>query len=309
MSSLTCKVIAGTHKDLVYLNIGETNPTSADIKSIIMSCEELEVLKLSSLEAVTDLALSRLADELPVDDVDEPTGPLRRLRSLKLRHTTITGSVVASLLARLPLLERLDVSFVPIAGIPLEITSPLTNLVKFSLSSTPVEARRLLPVLELMPNLRILNIGSLGAHARTAAGFTIGGRQSTSMTGMRTLNDATLYAMTDILRKMPNLETVSLAGNSSLGLGKEGAIRYFLRNVGRRLKTLNLSWTPNLRSDDLDGLIQQEENGQPCTLVKLILTGCNIDDHAAVYIAACSELTFLDLENTKISGQFSSSRA
>lgn len=301
VSSLTCKVIAGTHKDLLYLNLGETNPTAADIKSIITSCEEIEVLKLSSLEAVTDLALTRLADELPIDEADNSSGPLRRLRSLKLRHTAITGTTVASMLGRLPLLERLDVSFVPLANIPLDITAPLTNMVKLSLSSTPIEARRLLPVLELMPNLQILNIGSLGSYARTAAGFTIGGKQSTSVTGMRTLNDATLYAMTDILQRMSNLESISLAGNSYLGLGKEGAIRHFLRNVGRRLKRLNLSWIPNLRSDDLDGLIQEEGDAQPCSLVKLILTGCNIDDQAAVNIAACPELAFLDLENTKIS--------
>lgn len=270
-----------------------------DVRPILLRSHRLEVLKLASLENLTDHTLSQLVDQLSNENSEEI--PLTNLRSLKLRHTKITGASLASLLPHLLQLKNLDVSFVPINHLPLDVTNfdtlPLTKL---SLTSTPIDARGLIPVLEHLSNLKFLNIGALGASAKTASGFAIGGSGSGAL-GSRTLNDATLIRMTDILVSFPHLESVSLAGNSGLGIGAERGLPYFIQSVGRRLKSLDLGGISRLQSSDLQGLLISDDT-EPCKLERLILIGCNVDDKAGVYIAGCPSLSFLDLEGTKISG-------
>lgn len=305
---LSCKAISLNAENLKYLNLGGTAATFAEVRPILSRARELEVLKLAGLEGLTDINVVRLLEDFYPTEVHDPSLPLAKLRSLKLRHTPITGPVLAQLLRRFPLLEKLDVSFVPISTIPLETNFPAPPLTKLSLTSTPVDAKRLIPVLEQLTKLKTLNIGALGASAKTAKGFTIGGSASGAM-GSRTLNDATLFALTEVLRSFRDLESLSLAGNSSLGQGSERAMPYFIGQVGRKLKYLNVGGLPYLRSDDLHALLPSEGDNDPSRLERLVLLGTNIDDGAAVYISACPFLIFLDLENTKVSGERNTVRA
>jgi hypothetical protein len=293
-----------THDFIKYLDLSNTAVTLSDVKPVLIRSLDLEVLEISGLEGLTDIALSRLLDDFYGDlsNVVPPTtaGPLAKLRSLALRHTLVSGAALAKLIPHLSRLEEIDVSFVPIGTMPLEATGSIPPLTKLSLTSTPIDAQRLLPILEHLPALKTLNIAALGASAKTARGFAIGGA-STGAMGSRTLTDAVLVNMTEILRTMPHLESVSLAGNAGLGLGKEKGVSYFIRYIGRRLKSLNLGGIPQLRSEDLQGLLGLETTDE-CALERLVLRGCNVGDQAAPFMA-CPYLHFLDLENTKFSGK------
>lgn len=293
-----------THDSLKYLNLSNTAVTISDLKPVLLRSLDLEALKVSSLEGLTDIAVSRMVEDFysDISDATAPTTPrpLGKLKSLTLRHTPVTGAGLAKLIPYLPRLEKLDMSFVPIGVIPLEAFITIPPLTKLSLMSTPIDAQRLLPVLEHLPALKTLNIAALGATAKTASGFSIGGG-STSAMGSRTLNDAVLLRMTEILQTLSDLESVSLAGNAGLGQGKERAVSYFIRQVGRKLKYLNLAGIPHMKSQDLEGLLPEDVNDE-CTLERLILRGCNVGDPAVPFMA-CPHLTFLDLQNTKFSGE------
>jgi len=294
-----------THNSIKYLNLSNTAATLSDLKPVLTRSLNLEVLKISSLEGLTDVALTRLIFDFYGDtsDTESSSTPqaLAKLRSLTLRHTLVSGVALAKLMPHLPRLEKVDMSFVPIGFMPLETTASLPPLTKLSLMSTPIDAQRLLPILERLPALKTLNIAALGASAKTANGFVMGGASKSPM-GSRTLTDAVLLKMTEVLRNLPHLESVSLAGNAGLGLGKEKGTPYFIRYVGRKLKSLNLAGIPRLRSEDLEGLLADDATDE-CTLERLILKGCDVGDQAAPFIA-CPYLNFLDLQTTKFSGNF-----
>jgi hypothetical protein len=184
---------------------------------------------------------------------------------------------------------------------PIDTVGTVPPLTKLSLMSTPIDAQRLLPVLKHLPALKTLHIAALGASAKTARGFAIGGASS-GATGSQTLTDAVLVNMTEILRTMSHLESVSLAGNAGLGMGKEKGVAYFIQHIGRKLKYLNLGGIPRLRSEDLQGLLGIDPMDDECALEHLVLRACNVGDSAAPFIA-CPNLNFLDLENTKFSGE------
>lgn len=300
VGTLTCQAL--THESLKYLNLSNTAATISDIKPVLLRSLNLEALKISSLEGLTDTTLTRLLDDF-YEDISDPVlvsapQPLGKLRSLTLRHTLVTGVTLSKLIPHLPSLKKLDMSFVPIGIMPLDSITSIPSLTKLSLMSTPIEAQRLLPVLEHLPELKTLNIAALGASAKTARGFDIGGA-STGAMGSRTLTDGALLRMTEILRTCSKLESVSLAGNASLGQGKERAVSYFIQQVGRKLKYLNLGGLQYVRSSDLEGLLAEDVNDE-CTLERLILRGCNVGDQAAPFMA-CPYLTFLDVQNTKFS--------
>jgi hypothetical protein len=288
-----------THDRLIYLNLGGTNATFADVKPIVVRLKGLETLKISGLEGLTDHSLGRLMDDIYEEDMDLSSAPLVKLHSLKLRHTSLTMASLSHLLPHLKFLEKLDISFMPLGPLSSQIEFPL-KLTKLSLTSTPIDANHLIPLLSNLKELKTLNIGALGESAKTASGFAIGGR-STGPSGSRTLTDTVLINMTGVLETLPHLEEMMLAGNNSLGTGTIRGVQYFIRQIGRRLKTLNLSGINRLISDDLEGLMIDDGEG-PARLERLMLMGCNVGDPAAVYISSCPHLNFLDLENTKFSG-------
>ncbi|PVF94521.1 RNI-like protein [Serendipita vermifera] len=297
VASLSCRAVERTHDHLTYLNLGGTNATFSDVKPIVIRLQSLEILKLSGLEGLSDLSLGRLMDDI-YDEAEPLSAPLLKLRSLKLRHTPLTMASLSRFLTHLELLEKLDISFMPLGPLLSQIKFP-PKLTKVSFTSTPIDANQLTPLLSNLKELRTLNIGALGESAKTASGFAIGGK-ATGPSGSRTLTDAVLINMTDVLSTLPHLEQVMLAGNNLLGVGATRGVQYFIGQVGRKLKTLNLSGINRLRSDDLEGLLP-EDGEEPSRLERLMLMGCNVNDQAGVYISSCPRLNFLDLENTKFS--------
>lgn len=256
------------------------------------------------MPSITEISFSRLLDDLEPEDGSPH--PLHQLQSLKLRYTLVSKMSLNKVISLTPNLQTLDMSFVPTRQIP-SFRTPYPPLQKLSLTSTPVTAQDLLKVLpSFAPTLRVLNIGALGASAKNARGHTLGGVGDAG----KTLSDNVLRTMTSILMDSPDLEAISLAGNTLLGMSSSksnSALDFFIRNVGRRLKSLNLGGLTNLRSSDFQGLVYDETmgdvvGGSETKLETLVLVNCTkLDDEAGVYIAGCKNLQVLDLENTKLS--------
>lgn len=285
----------GSHaENLKYLNLSMTVVPVMDLVPVLKAALNLETLKLAGLATLTDLNLKALTRAL-FEEADSSL-PLTRLHSFKIRHTQISATSLTPLLQKLPLLRRLDVSFIPLRTIFHQHGSPLyPPLEKLSLTSTPMPPHPLLQALPHFPDLKVLNLGALGASAKTVRGHSVGGASDTG----RTLTDHVLYQVTDILNDhCQQLESVSLARNTLLGR----SVQYFVEAVGWKLKNLNLGGIPDLKSHDLSGLIWGDDSTGPPKLERLVLTNTKIDDEASVYIGACVHLTMLDLESTKVTG-------
>jgi len=292
----SAKVLGLRAEHLKYLNLSMTVVPIMDLVPVLKAALNLETLKLAGLATLTDLNLNGLSRAL--FEESDLSLPLARLRSFKIRHTQISATSLTPLLQKLPLLRRLDVSFIPLRTIFHQHGSlPYPPLEKLSLISTPMSSPPLLQALSHLPHLKVLNLGALGASAKTVRGHSFGGASDTG----RTITDEILYQVTDILAdQCQHLESVSLAGNTLLGR----SVRYFVDAVGWKLKVLNLGGIPGLKSSDLSPLVRGEHSetaGQPI-LERLVLTNTKIDDEASIYIAACVHLTMLDLESTKVTG-------
>ena len=292
----SARVLGSRARHLKYLNLSLTVVPVMDLVPALKAAITLETLKLAGLATLTDLNLSGLTRAL-FEEANSSL-PLTRLRSFKIRHTQISAASLNPFIQKLPLLRRLDVSFIPLRTIfhqhePL----PYPPLEKLSLTSTPMPSPPLLQALSRLPHLKVLNLGALGASAKTVRGHSFGGSSDTG----RTITDQILYQVTDILAdQCHQLESVSLAGNTLLGR----SVQYFVEAVGWKLKILNLGGIPGLKSSDLSPLVRGEDSetaGQP-KLERLVLTNTKVGDDSSVYIAACVHLTVLDLESTKVTG-------
>ena len=303
MGSNSVKALGRRAEHLTFLNLSMTVVPITDLVPVLKVARNLKTLKLAGLATLTDPNLNGLIRWLFEDN--DSTLPLARLQSFKIRHTQISATSLTNLLPKLPLLRRLDVSFIPLRTIFHQHGSlPYPPIEKLSLTSTPMLSQPLLQALSHLPHLKVLNLGALGASAKTVRGHSFGGASNTG----RTMTDQVLYQVTDILAdQCKQLESVSLAGNTLL-LGR--SVRYFVDIVGWKLRILNLGGIPGLKSSDLSPLARGDTAGRP-KLERLVLTNTKIDDEATVYIAACEHLTMLDLESTKVTGAsfVSSSRA
>jgi len=198
---------------------------------------------------------------------------------------------LSPLIAMCPALERIDVSFTLLRHIPdLPEVPPLEKL---SLTSTYISSSELVELVRRLPKLRVLSIGAMGVKPGTSTSIM----NSTAMT----LNDEALRELTDALSGCPEIESVNLVQNTKLGLSRRNsALEYFIRRIGRKCKTLNLSGISSLRSADLEGLLS-EDGGQASLLQTLVLNKTGINDDAAPWIASCSSLEELEVAETKIS--------
>jgi len=287
------KVLGRRAEHLKYLNLSMTVVPVMDLEPVLKAALNLKTLKLAGLSTLTDINLNSLTRAL--FEENDSTLPLARLQSFKARHTQISATSLTPLLHKLPLLRRLDVSFIPLRTIFHQHGShPYPPLEKLSLTSTPMPSQPLIQALSHLPHLRTLNLGALGASAKTVRGHSFGGESNTG----RTITDQLLYRLTGILAdQCQQLESVSLAGNTLLGY----SVHDFVDKVGWRLRVLNLGGIPGLKSRDLSPLVRVETAGPP-KLERLVLTNTSVDDEASIYIAACVHLTMLDLEGTKLTG-------
>jgi len=260
---------------------------------LIERCPQLEVLKIAGIPNWTDAAFSKILTGLAEYDDFK----LRNLQTLKLRQTSLSDSSVHSFVSFCPNLRRLDLSFTPIRR-PLLASLNMPLLVKLSLTSTQVASADLLTIISLLPRLKTLSLGALG-----------GGQGSSSAIGnssAMTMNDQTLSALTDILQTFEQLETISMVGNTKLGLVDtrgRGAIFNFIRQVGRKCKNLNFGGIPHLHSSDLAGLQLNEVEQGHSMLETLVLRNTGIDDEAVPWISSCPLLGTLDVSGTKMTSE------
>ena len=161
--------------------------------------------------------------------------PLACLRSLKLRHTSITEISVSRVISRCRALSRLDVSFTPIQRLTvLSDGLPNRTLTKLSLTSTPLTTHFLCAFssskfANVLTSLHTLQLGALGASPSSSI---------STLTDSLTLTDSMLRSLVDVLVDCKALESISLVGNTKLGLqtGAKSALAKFVRKVGRRCK-------------------------------------------------------------------------
>lgn len=240
----TCNAVAQNCPKLSVLNLSYTSATPVQVASVLLACPEIEVLKAAGISSwvrpvimytsvqciihfmpQTDAALNHLTAACKsIDGFSLP-----KLRTLKLRQTSLSDNALAPFLRLCPNLRRVDLSFTHVLhpshlldGKPLE---------KLSLTSTKVTGNELLATVNQFPGLVTLCIGALG-----------GGQGSTASivnTSAMTMGDTTLRDLTDILEPYSRLERVDLVANIKLGRfghGVDSAIGDFVRRVGRRCK-------------------------------------------------------------------------
>ncbi|KAI0732332.1 RNI-like protein [Fomitopsis betulina] len=288
VSEKTCSAVAKKCPKLTVLNLSYTSANPVHVAPILLACPDLEVLKVAGISSWTDAAFAKLTAACQYT----PSGSdfsLPKLRTLKLRQTSLSDNALAPFMRLCPNLRRVDLSFTLVRhpshlldGKPLE---------KLSLTSTKVAGNELLSTINQFPGLVTLCIGALG-----------GGQASTvsiGNTSAMTLDDQTLRELTEILEPFPLLERIDLVANTKLGLfghGINSAVGDFVRRVGRRCKILNLSGMPLIRSSDLEGLPQESAGDGHARVEILLLNNTSVDDDAAPYISAC------DLENLAVSG-------
>ncbi|KAH9982511.1 hypothetical protein BGW80DRAFT_1555627 [Lactifluus volemus] len=320
----TIKAIANACPSLTSINLNYTSVAPLALAPLLRSSKDrLEVLKVAGISSWTDPAFAQLrAELLTTEDFS-----FLALRTLKLRQTSLTDASVNALIPLLPNIRRVDVSFTDIRR-PLATHIYLANLEKLSVTSTDVSPSDLMVALSAATRLRTLNIGALGgSHGKRSA---YGGGVSTM-----TLTDNHLRALTSVLLQNTVIENVSLVGNAKLARDAD-VVAEFILLVGRRLKKLNLSGLPFLRSLDLlhfapvdpEDMAKEVIRTNPdiwekwreeaahdkndvspklkalsadCSLRELSLNSTDIDDDVAVYISCCHSLEILEVAGTKLS--------
>lgn len=197
---------------------------------MVSICREVSCYIFKRIQS--DSTVLRILSRISSTEEDPDNHPLSRLKSLKLRHNTMSDASLHPILINVPRLERLDLSFTSLQHIP--ILNPTPPLQKLSLTSTFLTASDLITLISRLPNLKVLNIGALGIRP--------GGTASVMNTTAMTLTDDALRQLTDVLLGCPEIESVNLVQNAKLGSTKrqDSALAYFVRHVGRRCKVSRL---------------------------------------------------------------------
>ncbi|KAL0580289.1 hypothetical protein V5O48_001706 [Marasmius crinis-equi] len=290
------KTVVSIAKSCPQLKVANLNYTSAppiSVGDLLLSCPELEVLKLAGIKDWTDATFSKLSKAL-----DNKLACVS-LRTLKLRMLSITDNNLNFMISLFPNLRRLDLSFTPAKHPSILTSSDSPDLEKLSLTSTKVTASDLLAMIPRFPHLKTLSLGALGAAESSKA--------TISNTSAMTMSDATLRSLTAVLANFRDLESVSLVANTKLCVtgpsSTDSAVQEFVRQVGRRCKYLNLSGIPALRSDDLSDLMSEDPNEPPPPLERLLLNQTGINDAASPFISCCRDLTTLEVAGTRLTSK------
>ncbi|KAI0257514.1 hypothetical protein BJV78DRAFT_1116630 [Lactifluus subvellereus] len=281
----TVKAVAKACPSLTSINLNYTSVTPLALAPLLRNCKErLEVLKVAG---ISSWVLSQL---LNAGDFSLPA-----LRTLKLRETSLSDASLSALAPLVPNIRRVDLSFTDIRRPLLATPDCFANLEKLSLTSTSVSQDDLVSALSAASRLRTLNIGALGGcHGKRSA---YGDGISTM-----TFTDNHLRSLTTVLSRNTIIENISLVGNKKLARDAE-IIAEFILLVGRRLKKLNLSGLPFLRSSDLQHLAPGDPADSACSLRELSLNSTNIDDNAVAYISSCPSLEILEAAGSKFSSE------
>ncbi|KAH7883760.1 hypothetical protein F5I97DRAFT_1895343 [Phlebopus sp. FC_14] len=286
----TAEALADSCPSLSVVNLNYTAVPPLSLLKLLLSCSSLEVLKVAGISNWTDATFAKLLSGLS----QHHNVVLSNLHTLKLRQLSLSESSIYPFISRCPHLRRLDLSFTHIRRPPSPDTTSLLSVEKLSLTSTMISSVDVISMISALSDLRTLSLGALGGGQ--------GSSVSISNTSAMTMTDEALRTLTNELEKHGHLEKISLVGNSKLGFTSRGggALADFVRRVGRKLRHLNLSGLPFLRSQDLSGLMSEIDDGGAPALVELILNHTGVDDEAAPYLSCCLSLAMLELAGTKI---------
>ncbi|KAJ7071318.1 hypothetical protein C8F01DRAFT_427655 [Mycena amicta] len=115
-----------------------------------------------------------------------------------------------------------------------------------------------------------------------------------------TLTDSVLLQVIPHLQSLSALTNLSLVGNTKLG----SSLGPFISAVGRNCTWLNLSGIPGLRSQHLAALVPDADLSEgPPRVETLLLNNTGINDDAVPFLAACSALRWLEVAETKMTGE------
>ncbi|KDQ20323.1 hypothetical protein BOTBODRAFT_27744 [Botryobasidium botryosum FD-172 SS1] len=288
VSTKTATALASHCPRLTVVNLNHTTPSLGSLINLIGALEDLQVLKIAEIPNLGDAAFEKQLTQAFATAAERDVQPLLKLRTLKIRSTSLGDASLSKILAACPGLTSLDVSFTKVRrSQSFHLATNPPPLEKLTLTSTPMPTAEIEKILQCpgMRNLKTLNLAA------------IGGQQTPILT------DAGLSALSEHMQKMDALENVSLAGNIKLGLAApgRGSLLLFVTLVGHKCKTLNLGGIPRLTSVDLRGLYyaHAELSQAPSPLTLLALSGTSVDDVAASFIGACTSLDALELANTK----------
>ncbi|KAG9087794.1 hypothetical protein FS749_002639 [Ceratobasidium sp. UAMH 11750] len=286
--------VASSCPHLQVLNMNYTVATPQSIMSVVLACPQLEVLKIAGIPKLIAGSIAALVKSHAAEHPEDQDRTFPSLQTLKIRLTALSDADLAAFLPLCPNLTTLDVSFTPIKHVPADMAIP--KLKKLNLTSTSIPTNELLNVLRELPTLEKLHLGALGEPA------PISSRGAGVGTGAGTFTDGLLRSVTDALVRCPNLKHVHLMGNSKIGGAgtRDRAVKYFVKRVGRKCEILNFENIPNLRSEDLEGLLPSSPDDLPSPIRSLNLARTSVDDEAALYIAACNQLEVLNVSGAKI---------
>lgn len=182
----------------------------------------------------TDATFSKLMASLEGDGTPL-SFPL--LRTLKFRQTSLTDASINTLVRMCPACSSINLAFTGVRRPPyVNYLLDVPPLEKLSLTSTAISMDDLLLVVSHLPRLRSLSIDALGTGS---PGKSSSMGNSTAMT----LDDQGLQDLTYVLVELEYLESISLVGNTKLGMTRsrnEGALEDFIGRVGRKLKARHL---------------------------------------------------------------------
>ncbi|KAF7339703.1 hypothetical protein MSAN_02185700 [Mycena sanguinolenta] len=258
---------------LQVLNLNYTAATPASLQPVLLACPGLEVLKLAGISNWTDTTFAKMLS---------PDLALPNLRTLKLARLSISETSLNALLPLCPALRRLDISFTSVKH-SLLTSDDVPALEKLSLHlHLHLQPRppRAPPQAPRPKNARPGRAGRKPAqHRRDRLGDDAHGRgPPQSGAGARGV------------RRFRKRES----GGEYQAQGRAADVR-----GGGWEEWLNLSGLPALRSWHLVGLAGLVGEPPP-RLETLILNHTGIDDEAAPYLAACAELAWLEVAETKM---------
>lgn len=226
---------------LTVVNFNYTAVTPASLVPLLTGCLKLTVIKLAGIQnwvcfSYPIYALLKWFLQTDAKFVNLIAGvgedlTLPNLHTLKLRQTSLSDVSVSFFLTRCPNLRRLDLSFTLIQHVPALLSETQTlPLQKLSLTSTAVNTVDLISIIRLLPQLRTLSLGAMGANR--------GSQASISNSSAMTMNDNALHALTDVLQTFVHLEDISLVGNIKLGSTSkiDSALWSFISLVGKKRK-------------------------------------------------------------------------
>lgn len=290
VGSATVEAAARSCPLLSTANFNYTAVPPVALVPLLKTCSDLKVLKLAGIPNWTDATFTKLSFAVFQDE----SFILTNIQTLKLRQLGLSESSINSFLARCPNLSRLDVSFTQVHRLPPVLLTE-ARIEKLSLTSTAISSVDVVALISSLPHIKSLALGAIGGGQGSSVAI--------GNTSAMTMTDRTLESLADVLKNFGQLEKISLVGNTKLGATSRhsGALKYFIRYVGRECKYLNLSGVHHLQSIHLSGLLPQEAENQTPRLEQLILNNTGVDDDAAPYLACCSNLVVLELAGTKMS--------